>query len=37
MEKGNLKEVKRYKLQVIRQISTKDVTYNMMTIANTAA
>lgn len=30
------KAVKRYKLSVVRKISTRDVVYNMMTIADTA-
>ena len=30
------KVVKRYKLSVIRQISTRDAMYNMVTIATTA-
>ena len=30
------KIVKRYKLTVIRYISTRDVMYNMMTVVNTA-
>ena len=35
--KGNWRKVvKRYKLPLVKQISTSDVTRNMMTIANTA-
>ena len=33
---NGMKMVKWYKLPVIHQISTRDVIYNMMTIANTA-
>ena len=31
-----MKVIKRYKLPVIRQINTRHVMYNMMTIVNTA-
>ena len=35
-ERGNwMKVVKRYKLPGIRQVSTRDVTYNMINIINT--
>ena len=34
---NRMKVVKRYKLPVIREISTRDVTYNMINIINIAA
>ena len=35
--RGNwMKAIKRYNLVVIRKVSTRDVTYNMITIMNTA-
>ena len=37
LEEGNwMKVIKRCKFPVIRQVSTGDVMYNMMTVANTA-